>query len=222
MELPQIYIQNKTDFLSIPRSRADEVFGTKHHGCFFEYVSTSVDSSLLAFHSHGRVTRYSQLTNKAPRLTQKGFTLLETMLAVSILTMVGTLLFGIDINSFERYSFRDERDQILGLIIRARSEAMNNLCLGAFCSKPLPHGVHFEAGKVTLFQGDAFDQNDQQNEVHTLSSVVIVRGAREILFQNLSGDASTTPIHSDLVISDTFGNVSTISISDVGQIDPSN
>ncbi len=143
------------------------------------------------------------------------------MLATSILAVVGTLLFGIDINLFERYSFRDERDQILGLMIRARSDAMNNLCVGGICSGPLPHGVHFEAGKATLFQGNTFDQNDQQNDVHVLNPAISVRGVSEIIFQNLSGDASTTPLDSELIISDQSGNISTIYISSVGQIDSS-
>ncbi len=147
----------------------------------------------------------------------QGLTLFEAVISISIITLLATLTFGVDIDTFEHYSFYDERDRVVALLMRARSDAMNGVCYGSSCTEAVSHGVHFEGSRATLFQGNVFNPNDVQNEVHTLRALVSVGGLNEALF-HYSGDASTTPKDADLVMSDGSGNVSAISITSVGRV----
>jgi len=145
---------------------------------------------------------------------------LEITIVVCLLAMVGAagLSIGID---FSKDSFRSDRDMAVASLQKARSLAINNVCLGSGCVDGKSHGVHFDpaARSVVIFQGEDFSGRDQSVDE------VIEFGARpvhiedssafDVVFERLSGDSFARSITMD----DGRGRYSMISINGLGRID---
>lgn len=151
----------------------------------------------------------------------QGFSLLEVLLVMSLLGIVaGTGLF-MSMESLRGYAFRNEREMIVSVLQKARSQALSNLCLGA-C--PLeagrPHGVYFgAAGEYIIFQGDDYNSRDQSaDEIIAANSALSydAASARQVTFAQLSGSVVSPGA---VKISDSAGRSASIAINGAGQID---
>lgn len=146
----------------------------------------------------------------------RGFTLTEILIVMSLITMVAGFSSIMSMDNYRSYSFSNERDLLVAVLHKARSQAINNMCLGASCTDGKPHGVHMAPGQYTIFQGASFATRDSAvDENIQTSAPVTVTGINDIVFVQLSGGALPTGA---MTISDPTNHSSVISINSEGQI----
>lgn len=158
----------------------------------------------------------SPTTSNSTRL-RAGFTLIETVVVMSLLGMIGGFTAFMSMDGYRSFSFRSDRDTLVSLLVRARSQSMSNVCQGALCDGGVPHGVRVVSGEYTLFQGETYATRDVAfDQVLPSSYTTTIAGSlSEVVFRQLSGDVT---VEGDIAISDEAGHTSTISINKEGRI----
>ncbi len=126
---------------------------------------------------------------------RKGISLIEVIIALGLIGLIGSGIGNTHINEYQQYSFSDERNAFVNALQKARSRAMQNICLGPECTKGLPHGIYLEDNVYVIFQGLVYDPDDPQNETMHFHTKTKVIGPTYIIFSPLSGAGSTTPLH---------------------------
>lgn len=150
--------------------------------------------------------------------SEAGFTLIEMLVVMGILTMLGSLALFVNLDTYYGFMFRGERDTLISTLQKARSQSMNNICLGAGCVDGKPHGVHVKKGEYTIFQGGSYAARDtavdeiifSQNNAIELSTTSL-----EVVFAQLSGDTASVQ---EIGLFDNAGHHSTTSINTEGRI----
>jgi len=157
----------------------------------------------------------------------QGFTLIEMLVVIGILGLVGTVGLVMSFDSYRQYSYQNDRNLIIATLQKARSQAVNEVCINALiptCTGGLPHGVHIGSGQVVIFQGTTYNPLDTTNEIVSFSSAAtVVGGAGEptdVVFSELSGDATPNPVGDwNLTVKSTAsGESSVITFNTAGQI----
>ena len=154
-------------------------------------------------------------------MKKEGFTLIEVLIVIAIFTVISGIALFINFKDISGYSFRSERDILITSLYKARNQAINNICLGPDCVNGKPHGIALHPlapeNKYIIFQGSNFANRDATiDEIISLGYAINIAGDTEIIFSNLSGDA--TPAQSSITISDKAGHSSVITINSEGQI----
>ena len=145
---------------------------------------------------------------RSPRIfTHKGFTLLEILIATAIITMMAGVGLVFSIDAYRGYLFHAERNTAVAVLQKARSRALNNMYQA-------PHGVRFESSSYILFRGNSYVAGNPSNEDIPKNTNIAISGPAEIVFSQLSGDASPT---GDITISDGLRS-KVISINNEGRI----
>lgn len=127
--------------------------------------------------------------------SKKGISLIEVIIAIGLIGLIGSLIGPIHMNEYQQYSFANERSAFVSNLQKARSQAMNGICLGSKCSKGLPHGIHIEENFYIIFQGDTYIADDPQNEKTDFHKETKVAGPVTIIFNPLSGITRTIPLN---------------------------
>ena len=140
---------------------------------------------------------------------------MELVIVIGLLTAIVGISMLASIDMYRAHLFRGDRDMLIGVLQKARSRAMNNICLGSGCSDGKPHGVHFEAGEYVLFQGTSYSASDPLNEHFSVNDNVAISGLADVVFSQLSGDAAP---EGDITIADDAGHTSVITVNNEGQI----
>lgn len=151
---------------------------------------------------------------KSPSICNpKGFSLIEMMVAMTIVMFLAVSGIIIGIDSFSRYNFHNEVEKEAAMLMRARSESINNIG-GA------EHGVYFNnADYIVLFKGSSYG-NDPAHDLKIEKSKTVTYNASscsggQMVFSQLSGSASQA---CQTVLSDGIRNV-TITLNNEGGID---
>lgn len=126
---------------------------------------------------------------------KRGISLIEVIIAIGLIGLIGSLIGPIHMNEYKQYSFVDERSTFVSNLQKARSRAMHGVCLGSVCIESLPHGIHIEENFYVVFQGNTYATDDPQNEKVDFHRETKVTGPIDIIFNPLSGIASTTPLN---------------------------
>ena len=156
----------------------------------------------------------------------KGFTLLEILVVLTLVTVIGglSLFFGLD--SYRSNAFYVDRGLLITALERARAEAIGNICYGASCTDGKSHGVFVEkdgSGKVSafvVFQGASYHDTPEDasfDERLETGSIIYHRGISTTIFQQLSGSVSPSML-GDMGLYDDVGHLSTTSIGTDGQV----
>ena len=127
--------------------------------------------------------------------TSRGISLIEVIIAIGLIGLIGSVLGDTHMSEYQQYSFADERGVFVSNIQKARSRAMHNICLGSECTRELSHGIHIEENFYVIFQGDMYTADDPQNEKVDFHTKTKVTAPSDIIFNPLSGIASTTPLN---------------------------
>ena len=148
-------------------------------------------------------------------ISNKGFTLIEVLVVLGILTVVGSFSIIMGVDSYRGQLFRSDRDVLITALQHARSQAVGNICLGSGCTGGKPHGVYISPDTYVMFQGTSYAARDVAvDAVLDATPSVIQSGITEVVFKQLSGDVLTT---GDIILTEE-NHVSTITIGSEGQI----
>ena len=140
---------------------------------------------------------------------------MELVIVIGLLTAIVGISMLASIDMYRAHLFRGDRDMLISVLQKARSRAMNNICLGSGCSDGKSHGVHFESGEYVIFQGTSYSAPDPLNERFSVNDNVVISGLLNVVFSQLSGDAAP---EGDITIADDAGHTSVITINGEGQI----
>lgn len=148
-----------------------------------------------------------------------GFTLIEVLIVLGIFSVLGGIGVFASLDTYRGYAFRSERDTLVSLLAKARSESMSNICLGAGCVGGKTHGVLVTADEYILFQGISSTMRNQDVDERV---PIVYRGLMvassslvEVVFSQLSGDVAAT---GTITLIDAVGHNSVIGISQEGRI----
>ncbi|HEY4523602.1 MAG TPA: hypothetical protein VJK04_01870 [Candidatus Paceibacterota bacterium] len=144
-----------------------------------------------------------------------GFTLIEILVGMTLFAFVGSLLALGNLDMYRGFTFRSEASVLVALLQRARSQAMNNICLGSGCVGGKPHGLVIQTNKFVIFQGDSYATRDvAQDEEIAANANISHSGPGEVVFSQL---AATSSVNGDINITN-GQQTSTISINNEGRI----
>jgi Tfp pilus assembly protein FimT len=144
-----------------------------------------------------------------------GFTIIEIGLVIALLSIIGTFSLMLSMDNYRASSFNNDRNMVISLLQKARSQAVNNMCLGAACTEGVAHGLHIETGSYTIFQGTAYNPADALNEKISMPPTLTFSGLANVVFTELSG----SPVAAGTItLSDGMGHTSTIDINSEGRI----
>ncbi len=135
----------------------------------------------------------------SPIKPETGFTLIEILIVISLCALLASLLPFESLKQIGKRSLEAERTQAFVMLSEARARALNNI-------DSLPHGVHFEKNKYTLFRGPRFEENASSNEMYETQNVEV--DSPDILFDNLSGSAAVATVTLRYSSSTTYISVS--------------
>jgi prepilin-type N-terminal cleavage/methylation domain-containing protein len=164
----------------------------------------------------------------------RGFTLIELMVVIGLLALVGGFALFVSMDEYRGISFRSERDTLISLLQKARSESVNNICVGTagVCTNGRPHGLHLGIlpGGIltyTLFQGTGWATRDATVDEVTLASsgsaATTTPSLTDIVFSELSATTTPTPLGiRTITMSDQGGKTSAITVGYEGGISWSN
>ncbi len=138
----------------------------------------------------------------------RGITLIEILIAMAIVVgLIGLGLF-ISIDFYKSYNFNSERDIIVNILQKARSQSLSNI-------NESKHGVYFKTDEYVIFQGETYSSRNPAYDENIKTDPAIGRsGLQEIVFEQLTGQNSTS---GNILISDGVRS-SQISIQNEGRI----
>ncbi len=156
----------------------------------------------------------------ACRTVSNGFTLIETLIVLSLVIVIGSFALCVPFDSYRGSSFRTDRATLIAALQHARAEAMEDECEGSACVFGRSFGVFVLPDRYVIFQGDSYESRDSTyDEVVPANTSIVRSGLLEITFAAGTGNSSTT---GDIVLSDHLGHISTTTIGAYGQIDWTN
>ncbi len=150
----------------------------------------------------------------------RGMTLAEVAVVLGIIAISAGIAVFASEDMLRGTDFRDDRDSLVMLLVRARAESMNHICRVAGCTAAAAHGVEVLPGEFVLFEGDGYATRVQSEDVSLgYGSDISMSGAHEIIFESGSGDVLAP---GTISISDATGHTSSIIVGDEGRISWSN
>lgn len=144
-----------------------------------------------------------------------GFTLIEILITLGLITIIGTLVSFVSINTFRGNAFRSEVSVIGTALQTARANSFNNI-------NQKKHGVAFNQPGVTgyvIFEGNDYVTRDSMKDINLESSYEVdfdITSPTEITFDQLSGNANYSG--EIKIIDPTRGMSVVISINHEGKI----
>ena len=113
-----------------------------------------------------------------------GFTLLETLITLAIITSLAGIGLIVGIDAYQRSQLRQEHRSIVSLFEKARIESMNNV-------GGTGHGVWISGGQAVLFRGNSYVTRDPEWDVRvSLAQGLQVQGPDEVVFTRGSGEVA--------------------------------
>jgi len=140
--------------------------------------------------------------------SKRGFTLIEIVVVMGLFAVLAGFGLFLSFDFYRSYAFRAERDMVISILQKARSQALNNI-------RETPHGVHLQNDSYILFQGSSYAVADHAFDQVVDAAPSISRiGLSEVVFTQLSGGANAS---GTIDITDGLRTVS-ISINNAGRI----
>lgn len=102
------------------------------------------------------------ILNMSKNMQSKGFTLVEILCVLGLMVVVVNMSIQFDISSLWRRSFSNEVSTLMASLMHARSQSMNNVCVGNICTEGKSHGIHFNEDSYVVFQGADYEHRDTE------------------------------------------------------------
>lgn len=120
------------------------------------------------------------------RCNEKGVTLVEVIVAMAVAAVIFGLGSFVSFNFYKNYALQSEKDVLLSVLRKSRSQASNNISAVA-------HGVYVGDSSYTIFYGDSYVSRDAQFDEEIKKSAGISSGGlNEIVFRPLSATSSAS------------------------------
>lgn len=146
----------------------------------------------------------------------KGITLIEVIIVIALLTILAQISLSGDISFYRKKTFNEEVDNLYLSFMRTRVTSMHNVCYGISCTDGKPHGVHIEADRYVLFQGNLFSHRDvAYDEIVFFPPSVSATSLGDVVFEQLSGNTNAGTI----TITDGESRVAQILVNTEGRIE---
>lgn len=117
---------------------------------------------------------------------KQGFSLIELLIVIAIIVVISGLGLFVGLDFYKTYALNSERDIVTSVLMKARNRAANNL-------NESPHGLYIDSNGYTIFQGISYALRDQSHdEPIKRNNAVNVSGLQEVVFEQLSGNLTTT------------------------------
>ncbi len=118
--------------------------------------------------------------------SRNGFTLIEILLSTAIMVAIFAVGAAMDNNFYRRANLSSERDSVVALLARARSEAVNNV-------DQSQHGLYVASSSYVIFEGGTFaSRNTAMDETFPIGNGITASGTKEFAFKALEGSAVAT------------------------------
>ncbi len=158
-------------------------------------------------------------TSTHNRRLSGGFTLIEVTVVLGLIGIVAAFTAVVTLDSYRGFVFRSDRDTLIAALQRARSQGMNNVCLGAGCTNGKQHGVAITPDQYVIFQGTSYAARDVLlDEVlpRAGGDISLSPGSlSEVVFKQLSGKVA---LPGSFMLVDSRGHVSSVAVNEEGQI----
>ena len=148
---------------------------------------------------------------------QRGFTFIELLIGVAILAVIFSLSLFIGFDFYKSYSFHFEKNTIVSVLQKARSQSLNNI-------NQAPHGVYFANPlQYIIFEcvtppspctSYAHADTSKNIVINPAYGISITGTPFDVIFDQLSGASSDRTI----TVTDSVREYD-ISINSVGRID---
>ena len=121
--------------------------------------------------------------------SSKGFTLIDTLIALAIVAVIAVIGVASLSNVNKQDALTAEAEKIITLLTRARSLTLE-------AKNATVYGVHFETQNAVLFTGSTYTSGSVGNHIQRLndavkiSSIALIGGGSDVLFQKLTGATS--------------------------------
>lgn len=139
---------------------------------------------------------------------RKGFALVELLLVLSISTMIFSYFFSVGSDFYLSQSLVAERESLISVLRKARTEAMNN-------TNQTDHGVYVGAQNYTIFQGSSYaGRNQDFDETFPRTGSVDISGPNEVVFTALEGASNAS---GTITVSNSRGSIGVL-INSEGRI----
>lgn len=142
-------------------------------------------------------------------MRQDGFTFVEVIVVLGILSILATLSYFFGLDSLRGYQFHAQKNEVLSMLQVARQKAVSN-------EQEAAHGVRLESKKVILFQDPYVAGAASNSELDLSGDISITAGSlpMEIVFDQLS--AATTA--SNFTLQNSAGKSLIINVNNEGAI----
>lgn len=132
---------------------------------------------------------------------KRGFTIVEVLIVVAILTIVFGFSLGVGSNFYSSQVLIGERDSVVSLLRNARTRAMNN-------TNQSSHGVFIDTNQYVAFDGESYAaRNQAYDAVFPRSAGVTITGPLEIVFKVMEG---TSNVSGTIAVTNGVGNVNIV------------
>jgi prepilin-type N-terminal cleavage/methylation domain-containing protein len=137
--------------------------------------------------------------NPRPKISNyksAGFTLIEFLVVMALVGVVASFALVISMDSYHSNNFSSEQNQLLGALLKARSQAVANI-------NQKPHGVHLDHDTVTytVFQGSSFSGRPASDTsldiVFSGNPAYALSGSTDVIFTQLTGATTVATISLD-------------------------
>ncbi len=124
-------------------------------------------------------------------MIRRGFTIIEILVGIGIMLTVMVILTSSFQNVRSRHNLQEVAVQIMAMVHGARAKTLAGV-------GNVQHGIHFESGKVSLFQTATYEAASTTNIDFILAPSVrigtttFVGGATNVAFARLTGTPSAT------------------------------
>jgi prepilin-type N-terminal cleavage/methylation domain-containing protein len=155
-----------------------------------------------------------------PPFPNTGFTLLETLIALSLLSTFAIFELSNGTDSYERTIRRTDQQLLVSAIRKSRSDAIQGVCINPNCNAPASHGIRVTKDQLVLFEGNSYlsryspaDITLSYDAPEDLSNAM----SAEVVFAAISGDVLSNQIIS---VTGPDHHTESISINTDGMVSP--
>ncbi len=132
----------------------------------------------------------------SPHFYTHGFSLVETLVTLSLLTACISIGLAESLDTLARASARTDRELLVSTLHEARLRSLNRVCSSQNCAMPFPHGVYLEHNQLTLFEGLTYASRTQSLDVRIpfSSEEIVCSSTNEIGFLPSGNATSSTTL----------------------------